>query len=230
MRKWITHDGITIIRLDGFRCNCFVIQHQNKNWLIDTSTLMDRKRIVSQLEENGIHEFAGIILTHSHINHVEAASWYMTQYQCPVYIHDSELHFIQTGDCLIPKAARKSMEPIERIVSYIPFLNKYPPCREAQVLPLGSELFEDDRIKVIETPGHSEGSISIVVDDEIAIVGDVMRKKAIFSVFLAWANQPGLVAVSWKKLLQENCNLFLPSHGREITRELLEKELDEINS
>ena len=75
------------------------------------------------------------------------------------------------------------MEPIERIVSYIPFLNKYPPCREAQVLPLGSELFEDDRIKVIETPGHSEGSISIVVDDEIAIVGDVMRKKAIFSVF-----------------------------------------------
>ena len=149
MRKWITHDGITIIRLDGFRCNCFVIQHQNKNWLIDTSTLMGRKRIVSQLEENGIHEFAGIILTHSHINHVEAASWYMTQYQCPVYIHDSELHFIQTGDCLIPKAARKSMEPIERIVSYIPFLNKYPPCREAQVLPLGSELFEDDRIKVI---------------------------------------------------------------------------------
>ena len=55
-----------------------------------------------------------------------------------------------------------------------------------------------------------------------------MRKKAIFSVFLAWANQPGLVAVSWKKLLQENCNLFLPSHGREITRELLEKELDKI--
>ena len=64
----------------------------------------------------------------------------------------------------------------------------------------------------------------LLVDDEIAIVGDVMRKKAIFSVFLAWANQPGLVAVSWKKLLQENCNLFLPSHGREITRELLEKE------
>lgn len=228
MRKWITHNKITVIRLDGVRCKCFLIQDANNYWMVDTSALMDKKRIVMQMQECGVDSLRGIILTHSHINHVEAAAWFAAEYQCPVYIHDSELHFIQTGDCLIPKAAHKSMEPIERMVGYIPFLNKYPACREAQALPLGSELFEDDRIRILETPGHSEGSISIIVDDEIAIVGDVMRRRAVFSVFLAWANQPGLVEVSWKKLLQEQCRLFLPSHGREIPRELLEKELKQI--
>ena len=36
----------------------------------------------------------------------------------------------------------------------------------------------DDEIKieVISTPGHSAGSISLIIDDEIAIVGDVMMK------------------------------------------------------
>lgn len=228
MRKWTTHSGITVMRLEGVRCNCFVIQDGDKHWLVDTSALMDRSRITRQLEQNGITHLTGIILTHSHINHVEAAAWFMDKYHCPVYIHDSELHFIQTGDCLIPKAARRYMEPVEKLVGYIPFLNKYPACREAQALPPDSELFGNERIRILETPGHSEGSISVIVDDEIAIVGDVMKRKAVFSVFLAWANQPGLVAVSWRKLLSEECTLFLPSHGREITRALLTKEMQKI--
>lgn len=228
MRKWVTASGITVIRLNGIRCNCYAIKIGNENWLIDTSALMDKNRIIRQLEENDIIGLDGIILTHSHINHVEAAAWFAGEYQCPVYIHDSELHFIQTGDCLIPKAARKSMEPVERLVSYIPFLNKYPSCREAQAIPEDGSLFPDDRIKIIETPGHSEGSISILIDNELAVVGDVMRWKKCFGIEMSWANQPGLVAVSWKKLLQEDCKLFLPSHGKEIPREMVEKELEKI--
>lgn len=228
MRKWVTRNGIRVARLEGIRCNCYVIQYDDKNWLVDTSALMDRNRIVRQLEENDMISLDGIILTHSHINHVEAANWFHNVYQCPVYIHDSELHFIQTGDSLIPKAAKRSMKPVEHLVSYISFLNRYPACREAQALPMDGSLFEDDRIRIIETPGHSEGSISMILDGEIAIVGDIMLRKSKFSIFLPWANQPGLVTVSWKKLLNEDCELYLPSHGKEIPREMLEKELEKI--
>lgn len=223
MKKWTTKHDITVIRLDGVRCNCFVIQTSEEVWLIDVSSNMDKRRIVRQLEENQIRKINGIILTHAHINHVENAAWFAGEYQCPVYIHDSELHFVQTGDCLIPKAAKKSREWIERIVNYIPFLNHYPPCRDAQAIPFDEPLIWNEYIKIIETPGHSEGSISIIIDEEIAIVADLMRRLACGNVEPSWANQPGLVEVSWKRLLQEQCEWFLPSHGKEIHRRVIEK-------
>lgn len=226
MKKWTTKHDITVIRIDGFRCNCFAIVTQDEKWLIDTSTLLSRKHIVDTLEQNDIHELTGIILTHSHINHVESVAWFKELYQCPIYVHDSELHFIQTGDCLIPRAAKSYMQLVERIVSYIPFLNKYPACRDAQAIPFGEPLIWNPNIKIIETPGHSEGSISILIDDEIAIVADLMSRKTILGIELWWANQPGLVEVSWKKLLKEQCSLYLPSHGKEIAREMLEKAME----
>lgn len=226
MKKWVTKHGITVIRLEGIRCNCFAIETKNEKWLIDTSALSDKNRIVKQLEMNDVVSLDGIILTHAHINHVEGAASFAEEYQCPVYIHDSELHFIQTGDCITPKAAKPSVEFIEKMVNQIPFLNKYPACRDAKAIPFDEPLIWNEYIKIIETPGHSEGGISIVVDNELAIVGDVMRKYAGIQVKPAWADQPGLIEVSWKKLLQENCELFLPSHGSEITRELIEKELN----
>ena len=225
MKKWITKHGITVIRLDGIRCNCFAIETENEKWLVDTSALSDRNRIIKQLEMNDIVSLDGIILTHAHINHVASAALFAGEYQCPVYIHDSELHFVQTGDCLTPKASNSLAGFVERMVSQISFLNKYPACRDAKAIPFDEPLIWNEYIRIIETPGHSEGGISILIDDEIAIVGDIM-KSGVFQMKPAWANQPGLIQVSWKKLLQEECELFLPSHGKEITREQLEKELN----
>lgn len=225
MKKWITKHGITVIRLDGIRCNCFAIETKNEKWLVDTSALSDRNRIIKQMEMNDIVSLDGIILTHAHINHVASAASFAEEYQCPVYIHDSELHFVQTGDCLIPKASNSVAGFIERIVSQIPFLNKYPACRDAKAIPLDEPLIWDEHIRIIETPGHSEGGISILIDNEIAIVGDIM-KSGLLQMKPAWANQPGLIEVSWKKLLQEECELFLPSHGKEILRAQIEKELE----
>lgn len=226
MKKWTTKSGIIVTRLNGIRCNCFIIEAENEKWLIDTSTLAEKYKITKQIEMIGVESLDGIILTHSHINHVESVSWFAQNFQCPVYVHDSELHFVQTGDCLIPKAARKNLEFVEKIVSFIPFLNKYPACREAQAIPFDEPLFKNKNIRILETPGHSEGSVSIIVDDEIAIVGDVMRRKSKFTVYFPWANQPGLIEISWKKLLQEGCQLFLPSHGKEIPAKMVEKALE----
>lgn len=225
MKKWITEHGITVYRLESPRCNCFAIVTEQEKWLVDTSTMCCRYRIQKQLEACGIYELTGIILTHSHINHVEAAAWFAQEYACPVYVHDSELHFVQTGDCLIPNAASPSMHWIEKLVAYVPFLNKYPACREAQALKFEEPLIWNEHIKLLETPGHSEGSISILIDEELAIVGDMMKRSGASHVRLMWANQPGLVEVSWKKLLQEECEWFLPSHGREISKKMVEKEV-----
>ena len=85
MKKWITKHGIEVTRLDGFRCFCYVIETESEKWLIDTSTLSDKKRIQKQMEKGCIDTLNGIILTHAHISHVEAASFYSEKFQCPIY-------------------------------------------------------------------------------------------------------------------------------------------------
>lgn len=222
MKSWTTKHGITVYRLDTNRCSCYAIVTEQERWLIDTSTQYNKERIVKQLEACNISELTGIILTHSHINHVESVAWFAQKYHCPVFVHDSELHFVQTGDCMIPKASASGIAWIGSVVSLIPGLNKYPPCREAKAIDFNEPLIWSEFIKIIETPGHSEGCISIIIDDEIAIVGDLMRRR-VFQIKLFWADQPGLIEVSWKKVLQEKCTLFLPSHGAEISRKLVEE-------
>jgi Zn-dependent hydrolases, including glyoxylases len=89
---------------------------------------------------------------------------------------------------------------------------------------------EDANIRVISTPGHSIGSISVIVDNEVAIVGDALFGIFSNSVFPPFADDVKTLIDSWGKLLKTNCTLFLPAHGRPITRELLEREYNKMHS
>ncbi len=82
----------------------------------------------------------------------------------------------------------------------------------------------DFSIQIISTYGHSQGSLSIIVDHEIAIVGDAMLGTIHDSIFPPFADDIPKMIHSWNKLLNTTCTLFLPGLGRAIKRELLEKE------
>lgn len=66
---------------------------------------------------------------------------------------------------------------------------------------------------LLPTPGHSQGCISLVVNNEIAIVGDAMFGIFKGSIFPPFADDTELMVVSWGKLLDTGCDLFLPAHG-----------------
>lgn len=225
MKNWVTKHGITVIRLRLARCNCYVIRTEKENWLIDAGTIRSRKMLLNALQKCNITKIDGVILTHAHINHVENVAWVAEHFQCPVYVHDSELHFVQTGDCLIPKAAKSFLNPAEKLLREAPCLNSYPACRDARAITFDEPVIWNEHIRIIETPGHSEGCVSIIVDDELALVGDAMSKRAFLGVNQLWANQPGLVEVSWRKLLQEPCQCYIPSHGGVISRRQVERKI-----
>jgi glyoxylase-like metal-dependent hydrolase (beta-lactamase superfamily II) len=46
------------------------------------------------------------------------------------------------------------------------------------------------------------------------------------AVFPPYADDVETMIKSWKKLLDTRCQLFLPGHGNEINRRLLEKEYE----
>jgi len=67
-----------------------------------------------------------------------------------------------------------------------------------------------------------------LVDDEIATVGDTMFGIYNNSVFPPFADKQAELIKSWHKLLRTDCHTFLPGHGKEIERKLLQKEYDKL--
>jgi glyoxylase-like metal-dependent hydrolase (beta-lactamase superfamily II) len=70
---------------------------------------------------------------------------------------------------------------------------------------------------VVHTPGHSPGSVSVVLSGGEAFVGDLamngppMCLKPSFGIF---AHQPEQVPASWRKLLGLGVRTVYPAHGR----------------
>jgi hydroxyacylglutathione hydrolase len=86
--------------------------------------------------------------------------------------------------------------------------------------------------KIIETPGHSIDSISLVFDDGQCIVGDAAAN------FLRWAGTRYCIIsidnlrdyyASWEKLIAERAQVIHPSHGNEFRVEALKRNLGKHN-
>jgi ribonuclease/clavin/mitogillin len=61
--------------------------------------------------------------------------------------------------------------------------------------------------EIIHTPGHSDDSVSLILDEGIAFTGDLPG--------LAWAGEDSIhqVELSWKSLRALNAKTIYPGHG-----------------
>jgi glyoxylase-like metal-dependent hydrolase (beta-lactamase superfamily II) len=65
--------------------------------------------------------------------------------------------------------------------------------------------------EILETPGHSEDSISLVLDSGLAFIGDLPLPE------LASAENYEITLDSWKRLLARNVQIFYHSHTNPIS-------------
>jgi len=166
-----------------------------------------------------------LLLTHSHYDHAGNARKLKEKFHVPVAIHHSETSNLVTGDFDVPEGTTWITRFIVMAFAK-PFAGrlKSEPCNydfsldnEFDLNPYGFNAY------VAHTPGHSKGSVSIIIEDEIAVVGDAMFGIFKNSIMPPYAKDIPMVVQSWGKLLQTNCNIFLPAHGSAINRNFVLK-------
>ncbi len=84
------------------------------------------------------------------------------------------------------------------------------------------------RGKVIPTPGHSPGSVSILLDSGEAFVGDLAMNK--FPLRLTaglpiFAEDVSGLKASWKRLLDQGAKTIYPAHGDPFPAEVIRRAL-----
>jgi glyoxylase-like metal-dependent hydrolase (beta-lactamase superfamily II) len=225
MKTWTTRSGYTIAQILGGRSNVFLLSHGGRNVLVDTGRQKDRAHLLERLQDLRVALLDALVLTHTHFDHAENAAFLQKKYGARVLVHESEAGFLLKGKSPLPAG---TLLPTKLLMAL--FAHRmasgltYEPCRPDVLVEDGLDLTDfGPSARLIHTPGHSRGSMSLVVDDEIALVGDAMFGVFPCTIFPPFADDVPQLISSWGRLLETGCRLFLTGHGSADNRRLMEK-------
>ena len=148
--------------------------------LIDTGVPGKEDRIKKVLSRTGvdIKDISLILLTHAHIDHIGSTSELKALTGAPVAVHTVEADYPRTGTTHSPQPSRvlgQLLKPLIKLTG------------PAGIRPFEPDILIEDEMelepyglkgKVIHTPGHSIGSVSVVLDNGDAIVGDLIMGRS----------------------------------------------------
>jgi glyoxylase-like metal-dependent hydrolase (beta-lactamase superfamily II) len=163
----------------------------NKACLVDPGA--DPQTIKKFLDKNG-YKLEFIINTHGHGDHIAANSYF----DVPIYIHRLDKDFLT--------------DPDKNLSSSFLFKIKSPPAQrlleDGDVLELGSS-----KLKVIYTPGHTPGGISIDLGGEI-LTGDTLFNGGVGRTDFEYGDEKALArSIKEKLFVFEDSTVIHPGHG-----------------
>jgi hydroxyacylglutathione hydrolase len=226
MKTWKTKSGYRIIQILSGRSNVFLLTNGEKEILIDTGAKYMWKLLDKRLRKLKINSIDYLILTHTHFDHAANAYIIKEKYKALVIVHQFEAPYLISGENIIPKGTNYFTRTlINLLAQLIASKIRYEPCKYDLLADTKFDLKDFGfNAYILHTPGHTSGSMSVIIDDEIALVGDTMFGVFKDSVFPPYANDVKQMINSWGKLLETNCSVFLPSHGTENIRSFVEKD------
>ncbi|GAB4301672.1 MAG: MBL fold metallo-hydrolase [Marinilabiliales bacterium] len=230
-----TKSGIHIYNLTNSFYSSYLIEKNNIFCMIDTARKGSFKKILKSLNKikPGLSKIDYLLLTHTHFDHCENAHRIKKQFHSKIIVGKSEAESLIKGYQTLPRGTKRIYTILSKaghklIKSYFQYEGIEPD------LIIDDEYHLHDFGKnttIFPTPGHTSGSISLIIDDEIALTGDTMFGVPKNNIYPPFADYPDMIIENWKFFLNTNCQLFLSGHGKPITREKLkENYLKIINS
>lgn len=229
MRTWQLTDGTQIWQVLAGRTNSYLVRTQDGTAiLIDTGMERVQHELMKNIISAGFPDWRlnYLLLTHTHFDHCRNASFLKEKTSCQIVLHESEARYVRSGYTPVPEGtnaftfflSKRGKAIGRRWFGYHAF---EPDILISDNQPLMSEA---SGLQILNTPGHTAGSISLILNREVAIAGDALFGVFPHRVLPPFADDRVELVRSWKRLLDTGCNLFLPGHGNPITRRLLEHE------
>ncbi len=182
------------------KTRCYLLENGGQSLLVDTDWAGTLPLFFRALKGAGVplRDIRYLLLTHCHPDHMGLAPELM-RLGVQLVLMDVQLPYVHFSDRIYAKAGNAAFTPID----------------ETQALVLSCEASraflaaQGIRGEVLHTPGHSDDSISLVLDDGMALVGDLPPLST-----LAGYDDP-VLRDSYQKLLARGVTRLCYGHAPE---------------
>lgn len=182
-----------------FMVNSYLIVNEKKGFFLDPGSGI--RPLLVKAESDKI-EIEAILATHGHIDHIDGVNRVKEKFNVPFYANSLDMELIQS----VQMQARMFGVPDPGKI--IPDKN-LPSNGEIKIAGLTLELYH--------TPGHSKGSVSILIDD-VLFSGDTIFNFSIGRTDLPGGNYEELITSIQKNILTlPDETRVLSGHGPETT-------------
>jgi glyoxylase-like metal-dependent hydrolase (beta-lactamase superfamily II) len=189
-----------ILPVGRLQCNCSVLGDETTHEAIVVDPGDDIDEIMKLLGRHRL-QVKFIAITHAHIDHVGGAKKLKERTGAPVYMNENDLELLEQ----VPvQASWIGVAPTE--VTSIDVL-----LREGDTIQCG-----DIRASVLHTPGHTQGSICLLLDgaDKTLLAGDTLFRDSIGRTDLPGGNfRQILQSLKVKLLALDDRTIVVPGHG-----------------
>jgi len=220
--KWFSSKEVSekVWQIRSFGNNKYLIEGRDSSLLIDTGLVAaDLASLVKKLTCKPLI----VVNTHGHPDHAGA------NYQFEkVYMHSADISIARQYN--LPEwRAKMSKDMLQRnmisegdLFKGKPFKTKIVPVSEGHIFDLG-----DRRIQVMETPGHTLGSICLLdIENRLLFSGDNNDIKV--SLFLKECAPLHiyLETLEKQKARISDFNILLPGHGEPIQSDIINEQIE----
>lgn len=180
--------------------NCYILDSGQELAVVDPGD--EPERILRFLKTLGSKP-RYIIATHTHFDHVLGVEVVRKAVEAPFLIHRDDLPMLQSMQDRARRFMGLRVQPPPHVDRFL---------MDGEKLSIGSET-----LKVLHTPGHSPGSISLSGDGYV-LTGDALLNQSIGRTDLPGGDLPTLVRSIREKLFRLTGEVIVyPGHGPETT-------------
>ena len=162
-----------ITRIKGGTDNCYLVSDGNNAILFDTSSGESIDEVIKACSR---FKMKALILSHPHFDHAENAAAISERFGIPVAYHKADDEIFDSYDAQPLKSYGLVGCVVLRMSIKVLRKTKVNRAKNALFIKEGDTLAEYGfpDISVVELPGHTKGSIGLLIQDNSILVGDAL--------------------------------------------------------